>query len=152
MVRRKWVLGCAVSAVIFLVFAIAFILWIAYPTDEDRFDRAHSDVANLATALEQFELDVGRYPTTAEGLNVLREAPKGDDAVRWRGPYLKRPAPPDPWGNPYVYVCPGVANPQSYDLLSYGSDGKPGGSGFAEDIISLGPPDAATSEAPAKQQ
>ncbi len=81
-------------------------------------------------ALDQYRLDVGRYPTTEQGLNALNTAPAGAD--KWRGPYLKKAVPADPWGNPYVYRQPGKV--RDFDILSYGKDGQPGGSGDAEDI------------------
>lgn len=81
-------------------------------------------------ALDQYRLDVGRYPTTEQGLNALNLAPAGVD--KWRGPYLKKAVPLDPWGNPYHYRQPGKSG--DFDLVSYGKDGQAGGSGEAEDI------------------
>ena len=77
--------------------------------------------AHLSAALDLFELDNGRYPTTAEGLEALRTAPAG--VTRWKGPYLKRPIPKDPWSRSYVYRSPGQRNKEDYDLFSYGPDG-----------------------------
>ena len=85
--------------------------------------------AHLSAALDLFELDNGRYPTTAEGLQALRIAPPG--VSRWKGPYLKRPIPNDPWGRPYVYRSPGQHNKEDYDLVSFGPDGVEGN---ADDI------------------
>lgn len=93
---------------------------------------AKAQIALLETALDEFRLDVGRYPTTEEGLKALVENPgiKG-----WDGPYLKkRKVPDDPWGNPYHYKCPGDHG--EYDLYSLGRDGKPGGTGEDADITS----------------
>lgn len=81
-------------------------------------------------ALDQYRLDVGRYPSTEQGLAALVTAPNGVD--KWRGPYLKKAVPADPWGNPYIYRQPGQAG--DFDLVSQGKDGQPGGSGEAEDI------------------
>ena len=81
--------------------------------------------AHLSAAIDLFELDTGRYPTTAEGLAALRTAPSG--VPHWKGPYLKRPVPLDPWENPYVYKSPGQHNREDYDLFSYGPDGVEGG-------------------------
>ena len=86
----------------------------------------------LGTALDTFRLDVGRYPTTQEGLDALRRQPGG--AERWDGPYLKKEVPMDPWGKPYVYRSPGEHG--AYDLLSYGADGVPGGEGDNQDVTS----------------
>jgi len=93
---------------------------------------AKAQIALLETALDEFRLDVGRYPTTEEGLKALIESP---GAKGWDGPYLKkRKVPEDPWGNPYHYKCPGDHG--EYDLYSLGRDGKPGGTGEDADITS----------------
>ncbi len=90
-------------------------------TEQARVARAEADVkSNIILALDLFELDNGRYPTTQEGLNALRAQPP--DAKNWRGPYLKQ-SPTDPWGRSYRYVYPGSHNPQDYDLFSVGPDG-----------------------------
>ena len=85
----------------------------------------------LEKALDQYRLDVGHYPSSQQGLSALVAKP-GDEA-RWDGPYLKKSVPADPWGNPYIYKSPGEHG--DFDLLSYGNDGKPGGSGEAADIV-----------------
>jgi general secretion pathway protein G len=86
----------------------------------------------LGTALDTFRLDVGRYPTSQEGLLALRQKPGGLE--RWDGPYLKKDLPLDPWGKPYNYKSPGDHG--SYDITSYGADGVPGGDGDNRDITS----------------
>jgi general secretion pathway protein G len=86
----------------------------------------------LGTALDTLRLDVGRYPTTEEGLDALRRQPGGLE--RWDGPYLRKEIPQDAWGNPYHYQSPGEHG--SYDLLSYGADGIPGGEKDNQDITS----------------
>jgi general secretion pathway protein G len=86
----------------------------------------------LGTALDTFRLDIGRYPTTEEGLQALRQKPATLD--RWDGPYLKKELPEDPWGKSYVYKSPGDHGP--YDITSYGADGVPGGEGDNRDITS----------------
>jgi general secretion pathway protein G len=86
----------------------------------------------LGTALDTFRLDIGRYPTTEEGLQALRQKPATLD--RWDGPYIKKELPEDPWGKPYVYKSPGDHGP--YDIISYGADGVPGGEGDNRDITS----------------
>jgi len=98
---------------------------------------ARSQMEMLGAALDAYRLDNGRYPTTAQGLETLRSEPVVEPRPRnWRGPYLRRAVPLDPWGNPYVFVSPGEANPNGYDLLSYGADGRPGGVGEDSDIFS----------------
>ncbi len=96
---------------------------------------ARSQLEMLATALDAYRLDTGRYPTSAQGLDALVTLPTIDTPPTWRGPYLRRAVPRDPWGSPYVYVAPGVANPGAFDLLSYGADGRPGGDGEDADIL-----------------
>lgn len=91
---------------------------------------ARAQLDALDKALDQFRLDVGRYPTTDEGLQALMTAPGGE--ARWAGPYLKKAVPADPWGRPYVYQQPGTHG--DFDLLSYGKDGRPGGTGEDADL------------------
>ena len=93
---------------------------------------AKAQVESLAKALDQYRLDLGRYPTTDEGLQPLRT--NSSNNPKWRGPYLQKDVPLDPWGHPYVYRSPGEHG--EFDLLSYGKDGRPGGTGEAEDITS----------------
>jgi general secretion pathway protein G len=98
---------------------------------------ARSQMEMLGAALDAYRLDNGRYPTTAQGLQALREEPTAEPRPRnWNGPYLRRAVPLDPWDNPYVYLSPGEANPQAYDLISLGADGAPGGEGEDADIRS----------------
>ena len=94
---------------------------------------ARIQIETLGTALDTFRLDVGRYPSTQEGLAALRQRPFGTD--RWDGPYLKKDVPKDPWDRPYYYRSPGEAG-RPYDLMSYGADGGPGGEGDNRDIMS----------------
>jgi general secretion pathway protein G len=91
---------------------------------------AQAQMQLLATALDLFHLDVGRYPTDEEGLKVLYQKPENLPA--WSGPYLDKDAPKDPWGRPYIYKCPGEHGP--YDLSSLGADGQAGGDGENADI------------------
>jgi len=92
---------------------------------------ARAQLDALDKALDQFRLDVGRYPTSEEGLQVLVVQPSGEPA--WNGPYLKKGVPADPWGRPYVYQLPGTHG-GDFDLLSYGKDGRAGGNGEDADI------------------
>ncbi len=95
-----------------------------------------SQLATYGRMLETFRLDVGRYPTTEEGLGALWEQPS--DAEGWKGPYVNKAIEPDSWGNEYVYESPGAQGDDSYLLFSYGSDGVEGGEGNAEDLIESG--------------
>jgi len=92
---------------------------------------ARAQIEGLARALDTYRLDMGRYPTTEQGLAALYVKP-GENAEKWNGPYLSKKVPMDPWGHAYVYRSPGVRGP--FDLLSYGKDGQPGGTGEAADI------------------
>jgi len=91
-------------------------------------------MAILEIAIESFATDCGRYPSTAEGLQALLIAPAGVEE-KWKGPYATSSQIIDPWGNPYEYVAEGKINPGSYDLISYGADGEPGGEGNNEDLF-----------------
>lgn len=94
---------------------------------------ARAQIELLSAGLDQYRLDVGAYPATAQGLDSLARNP---GVSNWNGPYLKKPAiPKDPWGNPYYYrCCPGDHG--DYDLWSYGADSAPGGEGENADITS----------------
>lgn len=92
---------------------------------------ARAQVEGFHRALAAYRLDMGAFPTTEEGLSALVNVPTGH-AGNWRGPYLTKAIPPDPWGHAYVYRLPGTQG--EYDLFSYGKDGQPGGSGEAADI------------------
>jgi general secretion pathway protein G len=100
---------------------------------KDSFPASRLQIEMLGTALDTFRTDVGRYPTTAEGLAALRQRPPNVD--RWDGPYLKKGVPPDPWGRAFYYRSPGGGG-RSYDLYSFGADGVPGGDGQDEDVAS----------------
>ena len=91
---------------------------------------AQTQIQLLATTLDLFYLDVGRYPTEEEGLKALRN--KVDNLPAWGGPYLDKSVPNDPWGRPYIYKSPGQHGP--YDLYSLGADGAEGGEGENQDI------------------
>ena len=99
---------------------------------ESKQKTAKAQIQMIETALDAFRLDVGRYPTTQEGLKVLWKNP--GNIKKWDGPYLPKPIKADPWGNPYIYKCPGDHGP--YDLYSLGADGKPGGTGENADVTS----------------
>jgi general secretion pathway protein G len=93
---------------------------------------AKAQLAGLEKALDTFRLDVGRYPTTEEGLAALVNKP--GTVTQWNGPYLKKEVPLDPWGHPYQYQSPGANS--DFELRSYGKDGQPGGTGDNADISS----------------
>jgi general secretion pathway protein G len=106
---------------------------------------AKSQIELLALALSQYRLDSDQFPTTEQGLAALRALPTVGDAMsdaprNWRGPYLARVVPLDPWGRPYVYVSPGQQNPASFDLYTLGRDGREGGTGEDADVTSWSGP------------
>ncbi len=104
---------------------------------EARSATAHTQIELLSVALDNYRLDNGRYPTTDQGLAALRTRPTADPLPpNWRGPYLRKAVPTDPWNRPYLYRSPGIENPQGYDLLTLGADGVPGGEGEDADIMS----------------
>ncbi|GAB3432960.1 type II secretion system major pseudopilin GspG [Massilia solisilvae] len=94
---------------------------------------ARAQIESFEKSLDTYRLDVGRYPTTEEGLAALIAAP-ASAAGKWNGPYLKKGVPLDPWGRPYQYRAPGSKG--EYDIISTGKDGQPGGSGEDADISS----------------
>ena len=106
-----------------------------------RVTAARAQINSFQTALGAYKLDTGRFPTTEQGLEALRTMPIGGTPVpNWRGPYLRQIVPIDPWGKVYIYLVPGVANPNGYDLYTLGKDGQPGGTGENADITSWNGP------------
>jgi len=102
-------------------------------TEQARNVAAQTQIATFGTALDAFEVDNGYYPKGKDGLQDLVSAPR--DTTSWKGPYLKGEIPNDPWGNPYIYECPGRYNQSSYDIMSTGYDGRDGGD---DDITNWG--------------
>ena len=93
---------------------------------------AKAQIELFGQALDQYRLDIGRYPSTEQGLQALLANP-GEE--KWQGPYLKKNIlPKDPWDRPYMYQSPGSHS--DYDLYSYGLDGTPGGIGENQDVLS----------------
>lgn len=93
-------------------------------SEEARVSAAKLQIENLGVALDTFELDTGRFPSSQEGLDALYEKPSGVE--NWKGPYMKKRIMKDPWGMPYFYVSPGIHN-KDFDLKSYGSNKAEGG-------------------------
>jgi general secretion pathway protein G len=102
---------------------------------------AKSQIEMIGLALNAYRLDNDQFPTSDQGLEALRTMPAAGTIPRnWRGPYLTRLVPSDPWSRPYVYVSPGIHNPRSYDLYTLGRDGTPGGVDEDSDVTSWGGP------------
>lgn len=98
---------------------------------------AKTQVEIFGLALDAYRLDNDYYPSTAQGLEALLRAPAGEPAPsNWRGPYLKKGVPLDPWGRGYVFRSPGKQSPDSYDLSTLGRDGRSGGIGQDADVTS----------------
>lgn len=109
--------------VILTVLAAVVVPKLAGRSEQARQAAAKADIANIEGALGMFEVDNGRLPTTSEGLAALIAAPSG--LPNWKATLKKLPK--DPWGQPYVYTCPGQHNTNDYDLASYGPNQQEGG-------------------------
>lgn len=115
-----------VLLVLAILVVLASLVFVAYGPIQRKMklDAAKSQIGLFKTPLQMYQMAIGAYPTTAQGLAALRTAPADlPNPAKWDGPYLDAPVPPDPWGNPYQYVSPGVHNTDSYDAWSYGPDG-----------------------------
>jgi general secretion pathway protein G len=98
---------------------------------------ARTQIELLSVALDNYRLDNGVYPTTEQGLAALNTRPDREPAARnWRGPYLRKTVPMDPWDRPYIYRSPGEVNRRGFDLLTLGRDGQPGGEDEDADVTS----------------
>ncbi len=120
-----------------VVIVIAILAAIIMPqfigtTDDAKISTAKANVAELASAIQRFNLNLDRFPTTEEGLKVLLTAPTGEEN-KWRGPYVDK-IPIDPWGNPFQYRAPGVHQTATFDIWSRGADNADGGEGKNADI------------------
>jgi general secretion pathway protein G len=107
--------------------------------DSSKVTTTETQIRMLRTALDTLRLDIGRYPTTEEGLDLLMNPPTDPDLkARWRGPYLEDALPDDAWGHAFNYSYMGTGNPP-YALYSYGPDGKPSADGSANKEIGILP-------------
>jgi general secretion pathway protein G len=132
--------GFTLLEIIVVVFILSLLAAIVAPkiigrTDDARIAEGKVQIKNFETALKLFKLDNAFYPSTEQGLAALIEKPAtGQVPEKYReGGYLEqKKIPADPWGNPYIYISPGVYG--DFDLISYGADGKEGGEGKDADI------------------
>jgi len=132
--------GFTLLEIIVVVFILSLLVAIVAPkimgkTDDAKIAEAKVQIRNFETALKMFKLDNGFYPTTEQGLDALITKPvTGQIPNTYKdGGYLEqRKIPLDPWGNPYVYLCPGTHG--DFDIISFGADGKEGGEGKDADI------------------
>lgn len=122
-----------VVVLILAILAALIVPRVVNRTSDAKRAKAASDIATLSSLLQQYRVDNDNYPTSEQGLSALRVAPS--DASNWRGPYTTKEIPADPWGNEYSYESPGP-NGEDFMIISYGSDGAPGGEGDAADIDS----------------
>jgi general secretion pathway protein G len=135
-------LGFTLIEILVVITVIGLLAALVGPRILGRVSEAKSATAKaqlemVGVALDNYRLDNGSYPTTEQGLAALQEKPTRDPApLNWRGPYLKRTIPADPWGRPYVYRSPGEHDPAGNDLSTLGKDGQPGGEGEDADITS----------------
>lgn len=122
--------GFTLMEMMLVVIIIGVLVAIVMPrlvgrSEQARISACKADIANIGLALDLFELDNGRLPSSQEGLSGLRANPGGFS--NWKGPYLKKD-PKDPWGRPYLYKCPGTHGNNDYDLYSAGPNGTEGDS------------------------
>jgi general secretion pathway protein G len=102
---------------------------------EARSTTARTQIDLLGVALDSYRLDNGSYPTTEQGLAALRDRPTREPIpTNWRGPYLRKAVPLDPWGRPYIYTSAQAQAATEFELQTFGKDGKPGGHGEDKDV------------------
>jgi general secretion pathway protein G len=141
--NRLWRAGFTLLEMLVVLVVLGLLAGLIGPQLFGRVGEAKATTAKtqmelIGVALDSYRLDNGNYPVTAQGLDALNTRPGRQPApLNWRGPYLRKAVPADPWGRPYVYVAPARGG-EGYELRSLGRDGAEGGSG--EDADLGGPP------------
>jgi general secretion pathway protein G len=125
--------GFTLIEILVVVIIIGILAALVIPKYAGRTEQARNAATKtqidtlFSSALDMYEADNGNYPSTEQGLQALRVQPNTEPVPKnWKGPYLKKDVPLDPWGKPYVYTYPGTHNPGGYDLYSVGPDGQEG--------------------------
>ena len=131
--------GFTLIEILVVVFIISMLAAFVAPRVFKQFAKSRRDIARskmaiIEGALGGFRLDCGRFPDDAEGLDALLTDPGEFEEDVWDGPYLKKSDLLDPWGTPYGYHEEGEVNIGSFDIISFGKDGQPGGAGDDEDV------------------
>jgi len=139
--RRRQKGGFTLIEILVVIVVIAILATLVAPNVFQNVGTAKATTAKtqiemLASALDAYRLDTGAYPTTQQGLAALQQLPTIDPPANWRGPYLRKAVPADPWGRQYLFIAPGEVNPTGFDLFSYGADGALGGEGENADVLS----------------
>ncbi len=136
--RRRSCRGFTLIELIVVIIILGLLAGLVVPrlfkqTERAKITTAKAQIAAIQTALGLYKLDTGTYPSTEQGLAALRTRPPGMD--NWKGPYLPKEIPPDPWGHLYIYRFPGEHGEEP-EIISYGADGKEGGEDEDADIVS----------------
>jgi general secretion pathway protein G len=132
--------GFTLIEIMVVIVVIAIIAAMVAPNvfknvGEARRTSAMAQMETIATALDSYKMDNHQYPTTDQGLAALWEEPTNEVARAWKGPYLRKAVPLDPWNHPYQYISPGEVNFKAFDLFSFGNDREAGGEGEDADVL-----------------
>lgn len=138
--KRVLPAGFTLIEMVVVLAVIALLVGLVGPqivgrVSEARGTTAKAQIDLLSTALENYRLDNGSYPLTSQGLAALRVKPSQSSVVpNWKGPYLRKAVPVDPWHRAYQYTSPAAGTP--FEIISFGRDGRPGGTGEDADVSS----------------